>query len=89
MDWVALIMALLEVLGPLLANCFSPDEAGVKMLRRSLGRAYLTIYREARNLDMSHADARKMAHERVQELREATDDELLQLLQDAHTNRMS
>lgn len=86
MEWVAIIMAILEAIGPILKDCFNPDEEGVKKLRRSLGRVYRRVYRESRNLGLSHADSRKMAKERTQEVREATDDELLALLQDAHLN---
>ena len=75
MDWVVLIAALFEIVGPLLEDCLNPPEEGVARLRRFGPRVQLAIYRAGHKIALdggaSRREARQAGRAYVDEAREA------------------
>ena len=87
MDWIAIIeavVAAVERLAPIIAECFESGPEGVSKLRRARVRVWWRLSQELRRDGLSAADARAGARYTVEEIAAATDNELEEFLCQCH-----
>lgn len=92
MDFIPIVLAILDAVRPFLEDCLQPTSSGVARLRNYGPRIQAAVYRGAKthalNSGLSRVDARKAGRLAVDEGREfaqtASDEELLATIQELH-----
>ena len=92
MDWIPIVIAILETLQPLLADCLEPGPEGVANLRRFGPAMQFHVFRGAKQLaDKDGCTARESRRRGILAVRQAKEDieassdaELISFIQDLH-----
>lgn len=92
MDFIPIVLAILDAVRPFLEECLQPTNSGVNRLRNYGPRIQAAVYRGAKthalNSGLSRVDARKAGRLAVDEGREfvqtASDEELFSMIQELH-----
>lgn len=90
MDWIAIIeavVAAIERLAPIIAECFESGPEGVKEIRRARLRVAWRMRRELRADGLSPAEAKEGARYCIEQIAAATDNELEEFLCSCHQSR--
>jgi hypothetical protein len=81
---IELILQIISVMAPIIADCFEQEQSGVDKLRRAPLRVAWRMQRELMKAGASREEARESTREAMKEIRAATDEELREFLAMCH-----